>query len=137
ISLTYVSCLLIVFFVFVLYIDFYFFSFFFFFQAEDGIRDGHVTGVQTCALPIYHDNGAGREYSWWLTQKLTDAYHVKGTFTPMFTYERSVAFPMGHRNCVLARRDVRTLPRLTAGQVAAVGGVHPDDTKMLYRYLKE
>src|SRR5690625_930693 len=24
----------------------------FFFQAEDGIRDGHVTGVQTCALPI-------------------------------------------------------------------------------------
>src|SRR5690625_5769831 len=29
----------------------YLFSFFFF-QAEDGIRDGHVTGVQTCALPI-------------------------------------------------------------------------------------
>src|SRR5437660_8781221 len=28
------------------------FLFFFFFQAEDGIRDGHVTGVQTCALPI-------------------------------------------------------------------------------------
>src|SRR5207253_7446710 len=27
----------------------------FFFQAEDGIRDGHVTGVQTCALPISND----------------------------------------------------------------------------------
>src|SRR5690606_40743549 len=26
----------------------------FFFQAEDGIRDFHVTGVQTCALPIYN-----------------------------------------------------------------------------------
>src|SRR5690606_40442137 len=25
----------------------------FFFQAEDGIRDFHVTGVQTCALPIW------------------------------------------------------------------------------------
>src|SRR4051794_41831413 len=25
----------------------------FFFQAEDGIRDGRVTGVQTCALPIW------------------------------------------------------------------------------------
>jgi len=25
---------------------------FFFFQAEDGIRDRDVTGVQTCALPI-------------------------------------------------------------------------------------
>src|SRR5690606_466148 len=28
---------------------------FFFFQAEDGIRDFHVTGVQTCALPIFAD----------------------------------------------------------------------------------
>src|SRR5690349_21909060 len=35
------------------------FSFvFFFFQAEDGIRDLYVTGVQTCALPILHgDSG--------------------------------------------------------------------------------
>ena len=31
------------------------FLFFFFFQAEDGIRDVAVTGVQTCALPIYAD----------------------------------------------------------------------------------
>src|SRR6266545_913960 len=30
-----------------------FFFFFFFFQAEDGIRDKLVTGVQTCALPIF------------------------------------------------------------------------------------
>src|SRR5690349_22482399 len=30
----------------------FFFSFFFF-QAEDGIRDLYVTGVQTCALPIF------------------------------------------------------------------------------------
>src|SRR5438309_9161946 len=36
-----------------LYCFFYLlFVFFFFFQAEDGIRDGTVTGVQTCALPI-------------------------------------------------------------------------------------
>src|SRR5690606_40018809 len=28
-------------------------GFAFFFQAEDGIRDFHVTGVQTCALPIF------------------------------------------------------------------------------------
>src|SRR5438874_11153807 len=31
---------------------FIYFFFFFFFQAEDGIRDLYVTGVQTCALPI-------------------------------------------------------------------------------------
>ena len=30
---------------------------FFFFQAEDGIRDRLVTGVQTCALPIFDDLG--------------------------------------------------------------------------------
>src|SRR2546429_1570707 len=38
--------------------------FFFFFQAEDGIRDVAVTGVQTCALPIYarspYDGAEGR-----------------------------------------------------------------------------
>src|SRR5258708_31906255 len=33
----------------------YCFLFFFFFQAEDGIRDDLVTGVQTCALPISRD----------------------------------------------------------------------------------
>src|SRR2546430_12342042 len=32
---------------------------FFFFQAEDGIRDLTVTGVQTCALPIFLVNLAG------------------------------------------------------------------------------
>src|SRR5262249_60112519 len=31
---------------------------FFFFQAEDGIRDWSVTGVQTCALPIWFDYAA-------------------------------------------------------------------------------
>src|SRR5690349_23026063 len=36
---------------FVLFVVLVFF-FFFFFQAEDGIRDLYVTGVQTCALPI-------------------------------------------------------------------------------------
>src|SRR5690348_12990190 len=32
----------------------------FFFQAEDGIRDGRVTGVQTCALPILVDQLVGQ-----------------------------------------------------------------------------
>ena len=38
---------------------------FFFFQAEDGIRVRNVTGVQTCALPIYisDDEGLGRLYA--------------------------------------------------------------------------
>src|SRR5690348_14994322 len=39
------------------------FFFFFFFQAEDGIRDGRVTGVQTCALPIYVEVDHALPYS--------------------------------------------------------------------------
>src|SRR5437773_10533948 len=39
---------------------------FFFFQAEDGIRDRDVTGVQTCALPISrrHWRGRSETHSW-------------------------------------------------------------------------
>src|SRR5699024_11337978 len=35
------------------FVTLWFTSFLFSFQAEDGIRDRNVTGVQTCALPIY------------------------------------------------------------------------------------
>src|SRR6266498_851300 len=42
--------------------------FFFFFQAEDGIRDADVTGVQTCALPIF---GRDREL-----RQIKDLFHA-------------------------------------------------------------
>src|SRR6266568_6407074 len=41
----------------------------FFFQAEDGIRDGTVTGVQTCALPIWLNGVFASEGVW------ADAHH--------------------------------------------------------------
>src|SRR5207248_3789847 len=37
-------------------------TFIFFFQAEDGIRDRTVTGVQTCALPICPSASAPKKY---------------------------------------------------------------------------
>src|SRR5690606_40213511 len=40
------------------YVEFIVWSIFFF-QAEDGIRAFHVTGVQTCALPIWMASGSG------------------------------------------------------------------------------
>src|SRR5690606_40074914 len=40
----------------------------FYFQAEDGIRYYHVTGVQTCALPIYH---LIKFIAWELSQRRT------------------------------------------------------------------
>src|SRR5260370_17699971 len=36
----------------------------FFFQAEDGIRDSSVTGVQTCALPILNRRHRGKSEAW-------------------------------------------------------------------------
>jgi hypothetical protein len=124
-------------------------------MSWDGAPDGSLEDMFRYAIDAVkfdwigngdHDNGAGREYSWWLTQKLTDAYAVPGKFTPMFTYERSVGYPHGHRNVMFAQRGIRTLPRLAppldpplakGGKGGAVAGIHADDTKMLYRYLKE
>src|SRR5690606_39902273 len=40
----------------------------FFFQAEDGIRDFHVTGVQSCALPIFGDHILRRLREWGVEQ---------------------------------------------------------------------
>jgi hypothetical protein len=113
----------------------------------DGGPDGSLEDMWRYAVDVAHmdwigngdhDNGAGREYPWWLIQKTTDAYHVADRFTPMFTYERSVSYPHGHRNCMFAQRGVRTLPRLAEPDPEKrIGGVNADDTKMLYRYLKE
>lgn len=81
-----------------------------------------------------HDNGAGREYTWWLSQKLTDIFYSPGKFVPMFNYERSVVYPEGHRNVLFAQRGVRTLPRLPVTREDQAG--HAPDTQMLYAYLK-
>jgi hypothetical protein len=81
-----------------------------------------------------HDNGGGREYTWWLTQKLTDIYYTPGVFSPMFNYERSVAYPEGHRNVIFTQRGIRPLPRLPKVNENAPGKA--PDTQMLYAYLK-
>ena len=86
-----------------------------------------------------HDNGAGREYPWWPTQKTTDIYHHPPKFVSMFSYERSVPCPSGHRNVLFARRRIRTLPRLRGEGNRVLHGTSEEgasDAKMLYRYLK-
>src|SRR2546422_2773535 len=52
--------------------------FFFFFQAEDGIRDVAVTGVQTCALPILRGETVFLEY--WRRPDATGAAFRDGWF---------------------------------------------------------
>ncbi len=109
--------------------------------SADGGSDGSLEDMWRYALDAArldwigngdHDNGGGKEYTWWLIQKTTDLYSQPPTFTPMFTYERSVSYPHGHRNVMFAHRGVRTLPRLVGP-----GGVVDEDTPMLYDYLKE
>ena len=88
--------------------------------SMDGAADGALEDMWRYALDAGrldwigcgdHDNG-GTEYTWWITQKTTDLYHAPPRFLPLFTYERSVQYPGGHRNVMFPRRGVRTLPRL-------------------------
>src|SRR5438132_6976091 len=50
--------------------------FFFFFQAEDGIRDHCVTGVQTCALPIYKTLQIARRVGERVARPVRDAQRI-------------------------------------------------------------
>jgi hypothetical protein len=91
-----------------------------------------------------HDNGNGREYSWWIVQKTTNLFQIPGAFTPMYSYERSCSYPDGHRNVVFVQRGVRPLARLKNGNGKAMDDLPVDaqrpntpDTLMLYDYLRE
>src|SRR5699024_12085296 len=71
--------------------------FFFFFQAEDGIRDRNVTGVQTCALPI---SKVG-EITYDIAKNVVDDYiqvhegAVCSTILDMYSKQAIIAEPAG------------------------------------------
>src|SRR5207237_3079168 len=55
----------------------------FFFQAEDGIRDSSVTGVQTCALPIFFEINLRRDaWTFWTyeTKRHPTAQNLKNLY---------------------------------------------------------
>src|SRR3712207_8472589 len=73
----------------------------FFFQAEDGIRDIGVTGVQTCALPILYSLLQGhpasapceqflRGYSGWFTSPLV-LFEARGVLTKVYGVDVTLA----------------------------------------------
>jgi hypothetical protein len=79
-----------------------------------------------------HNMGGDMEYSWWRTEKSEDIFHVRGRFTPLFGYERSVPYPNGHRNLVYAERGTRTLP---ISRDEATGKLNSGP--ILYPYLRQ
>src|SRR2546426_1890219 len=107
---------------------------FFFFQAEDGIRDYKVTGVQTCALPISLDLKFSRIQ---FTPDLmpTDITGTEITEEDQATGKRAFRFVRGpvFANIVLADEVNRTPPKTQAAllqamqehQVTAAGQTHP------------
>src|SRR2546425_12934644 len=98
---------------------------FFFFQAEDGIRDKLVTGVQTCALPLAPDAHED--------DNSCNAADVRGTVTLPFRDTLAIENP----------HDIDWIRFHVGGVVAttvqfrlrALPGVHPDSLKDLDFYV--
>ena len=90
-----------------------------------------------------HQGGGGYEYWWWLTEKSNDLYHVPGSFTPFYGYERSARFPNGHRNIFHTARGVPVVGFFTKtdfeGQPPGVSTkeLMDNDTKLLYESLRQ
>src|SRR5436305_4234883 len=72
------------------------FFFFFFFQAEDGIRDADVTGVQTCALPIFDWDLDGAE------AEFNRAVEIEPNSTPSNYFIAALYAARGDRDKALA-----------------------------------
>src|SRR5256884_1907374 len=97
--------------------------FFFFFQAEDGIRDVAVTGVQTCALPILRVTASAED------GEIMAVQHTRHPVTGLQFHPESVLTEYGY---VLVDRflhgvagRIEDLPRRADGGRGA--GAHPPD----------
>src|SRR2546426_3023973 len=118
---------------------------FFFFQAEDGIRDYKVTGVQTCALPIYAVPEPARDLADLFRERAADlgkarldrrAAHGRldasqALVVPAGRRDRAASYPRQARaDGRLGRARAGVSPRLVGGagasQAAARLRPHPD-----------
>lgn len=109
--------------------------------SMDGHNDGSLLDAYRYALDAAsldflgvsdHNNFAGPdvEYINWLNQQMADLFFLPGVFAPLYGYERSVAYPNGHRNVMFAKRGNPTLPIPPEEQKAKQGAA------ALYAYLK-
>jgi hypothetical protein len=109
--------------------------------SMDGNNDGTLLDCYRYALDaaeldflgVTDHNAMGGpdvEYINWLMQQMADLFTLPGTFTPLYSYERSVNYPNGHRNVLFGKRGNPTLPIPVAEQKAQQGA------KSLYDYLR-
>lgn len=105
------------------------------FKYDGSLLEVYRYAIDAAALdfiaPTDHQAGYDQEYTWWISQKLADGFHLPGGFVPLFAYERSVPYPNGHRNVLFAQRGVRTLPIPEAEQQGKVGA------GKLFEYLRQ
>ena len=74
--------------------------------------------------------GPDNPYINWVLQQAADLFSVSGAFQPFYGYERSVRYPDGHRNILLPKRGIPTLPILPEESSHASGAGR------LYEYLR-
>ncbi|MDE0103953.1 MAG: hypothetical protein OXN89_16390 [Bryobacterales bacterium] len=81
------------------------------------------------------DPQSDNEFQFWRAQKHADLFCVPGRFTPLYGYERTPNFPLGHRNIFHAQRGVFSLkvPRL---HVRERPGLIDADPPRLWAYLR-
>jgi hypothetical protein len=85
--------------------------------SADGVGDGSLCDFYRYVLDaasmdfstVTDHQGGGTEYNWWKIQKSTDLFHLPGRLTAIYAYERSVLYPNGHRNIVVAKRGMPIL----------------------------
>ena len=79
-----------------------------------------------------HQAGQSIPYNWWRLQKAVDLYTIRGRFTPLYSYERSLKWPNGHRNVLFS---VRGNPVLEIGDAEQSGETNTG--KVLFPYLQK
>lgn len=105
----------------------------------DGNRDGSLHDSYRYALDAAamdyigvcdHQAGGMIPYNWWMIQKAADLFTIPGRFAPLYSYERSLPFPNGHRNVLFADRGRPVLAIAEAERRGTEGAAK------LYEYLK-
>ena len=110
--------------------------------SHDGLNDGSLMEAYRYALDAAeldflgvseHNNRGGQdiEYVNWLHPQIADIFRLPGSFVPVYTYERSIGYPSGHRNILSARRGIPTLPITEAERR------HEEGAARLFAYLRE